>query len=132
MRGLHLVIGLLTVIAFLVTGQLMSHHVPPMSTLSDSARLMFRSRHIYILASGLVNLMLGLYIGRRAGWRNAVQLIGSGLLMASAALLIVAFGIEPAGGFQESLGWSAAGLYTLFGGCMLHLVSGIGKPGKPD
>jgi hypothetical protein len=45
-----------------------------MVALSDSARLMFRSRHIYILAAGLVNLVLGVYFERQArGWRRVVK-----------------------------------------------------------
>jgi hypothetical protein len=85
------------VIVFLITGQFMSHHTPPMVTLSDSARLMFRSRHIYILAGGLVNLVLGVYLQRQVGgWRRVVQTAGSALLIASPALLVVAFIVEPA------------------------------------
>jgi hypothetical protein len=125
MRATHLSIGLLTVAVFLATGQLLRHHHPPTDTLSDSARLMLRSRHIYILASGLVNLMLGLYMQRKAGWRGTLQLIGSGLLLISPAMLVVAFVTEPASGFRPELWWSSMGLYALFGGAMLHLATGF-------
>lgn len=128
MRRLHLAVGLFTVVAFLATGQFMRHHTPPMATLSDSARLMFRSRHIYILAGGLVNLVLGLYLQRQArGWRRIVQAAGSALLIASPALLILAFIIEPERGFHEEMRLSASGLYALFAGSMAHLVSGVGQ-----
>jgi len=97
--------------------------------LSDAARLMLRSRHIYILASGLVNLMLGLYLRRHAaGWGRIAQRIGSGLLIASTPLLILAFLVEPEKGFQPEMWWSAAGLYALFGGSMAHLASFLGRP----
>ena len=62
MRRFHLIVGMAVVVVFLLTGLWMRRHEPPMNTLSDAMRLMHRSRHIYILASGLVNLMLGLYI----------------------------------------------------------------------
>jgi peptidoglycan/LPS O-acetylase OafA/YrhL len=89
---------------------------------------MLRSRHIYILASALVNLMLGLYVERcPAGWRRIVQAIGSGLLIGSTALLVLAFVVEPEKGFQPEMWWSATGLYALFLGCMAHLASSIGK-----
>ncbi len=128
MRKLHFAVGVLTVAVFLATGQLMRHHTPPMGTLRDSTRLMYRSRHIYILASGLVNLMLGLYMQRRAaGWQAKVQAIGSMLLLLSSAPLVVAFALEPARGFQAEMWWSSAGLYALFGGCMAHLMSGPGE-----
>ena len=128
MRRTHLVVGVLTVVIFIITGQLMRHHTPPMGTLNDAARLMFRSRHIYILASGLVNAMLGLYLQHRTGWHRIVQVIGSAFVIVSPALLVPAFAVDPARGFQPEMWWSAAGLYALFGGCMLHLASSIGKP----
>jgi hypothetical protein len=126
MRRLHLAVGVLTVVAFLITGQFMGHHTPPMAALSDSARLMFRSRHIYILASGLVNLVLGLYLQRQTrGWRRVVQAIGSAFLIASPALLIVAFSVEPARGFHSEMRWSQDGLFLLFLGSMAHLICGL-------
>jgi hypothetical protein len=127
MRRLHLAVGIAAVLAFLITGQLMRHHTP-MTALSDSVRLMYRSRHIYILAGGLVNLMLGLYLHRRQqGWQRAVQSTGSALLLAAPALLVVAFAVEPGRGFHEETAWSRAGLYTLFGGSMAHLAASGGK-----
>jgi hypothetical protein len=91
---------------------------------------MYRSRHIYILASGLVNLMLGLYLPRTPrGWRGTVRTVGSVLLLISSVLLILAFVSEPAKGFQSEMVCSVAGLYALFGGCMAHLVSGAANPG---
>jgi hypothetical protein len=125
MRRLHLAVGVFTVIVFLITGQLMRHHTPPMVDLSDSVRLMFRSRHIYILAAGLVNLVLGVYLQRQAGeWRRVVQTAGSAFLIASPALLVVAFTVEPGRGFHEEMRWSTAGLYVLFAGSMAHVACG--------
>ena len=101
----------------------MRHHQPPLATLSDATRLMYRSRHIYILASGLVNLMLGLYLPQRPeGWRGIVRNVGSGLLLISPVLLILAFVIEPERGFRPEMWCSVAGLYALFGGGMAHLA----------
>lgn len=125
MRRLHLGVGVFAVVTFLITGQFMRHHIPPMLALSDSVRLMFRSRHIYILAAGLVNLILGVYLQRQAeGWRRAVQSVGSALLITSPALLVLAFAVEPSHGFRAEMRWSAAGLYVLFLGSMAHLVCG--------
>jgi hypothetical protein len=127
MRRIHLAAGLVTVAAFLITGQIMRHHHPPMDTLSDSTRLLFRSRHIYLLASGLVNLMLGLYLQRAEGWRGMVQLVAFGFLVASPVSLAVAFFTEVPNGFQPEMVWSSLGLYLLFGGSMLHVVAAAGR-----
>src|ERR1700722_8560881 len=106
MRRLHLVAGVGAVVVFLITGQLMLHHTPPLATLGDSARLMFRSRHLYILSAALVNLMLGLYLERHGwGWRRVVQTAGSAALLASPVLLVVAFAVEPGRGFQDEMRW---------------------------
>jgi hypothetical protein len=124
MRRLHFSVGLAAVAVFLITGQFIRHHTPPMSELGAAARLLYRSRHIYILAGGLVNLMLGLYMQpQSAGWRERVQRISSGLVLLSPAILTAAFTLEPARGFHSEMLWSSAGLYALFGGCMGHWVS---------
>jgi len=47
MRRIHLILGLLGVIAFLLTGQFMRHHSPPMQLLTPELRMMYVSRHIY-------------------------------------------------------------------------------------
>ena len=124
MRRFHLAAGIAAIAGFLITGQFMRHHTPPLAEMSDSVRLMLRSRHIYILGAGLTNLMLGLYFqGRSQAWPRIVQAAGSTLVLASPALLLTAFAVEPSRGLHEALWWSHAGLYALFGGCMLHLAS---------
>jgi hypothetical protein len=94
---------------------------------------MYRSRHIYILAAGLVNLVLGVHFERhREGWRRTVQAGASALLIASPVLLIVAFTVEPGRGFREETPWSHAGLYALFAGSIAHFVCGAVTSRKPS
>ena len=72
MRTLHFWVGVAGLLAFIESGQIMRHHQPSMDTLSDSVRLIYRSRHIYLLESALVNLVLGLYLlPRSAAGRTA-------------------------------------------------------------
>ena len=134
MRRLHLAVGILVVIAFLATGQFMRRHEPPMAALEDGLRMMYRSRHIYLLGSGLVNLMLGLYPHARvAGWRRITQALGSVLLLASPILLLMAFLNEPGLGVRADLWQGSFGLFAMFGGSMLHAIAGIGqRAGKPE
>src|SRR5262245_26837083 len=131
MRRLHLMVGVAGTLIFLATGQMMAHHTPPMAELSETARLLYRSRHIYILAGALVNLMAGLYLlPRKRGWRANTQVFGSILVLASPALLLTAFLLEPQAGFRQEMWWSSGGLYLLFGGSTAHLVSGCSV--RPD
>ena len=125
MRKLHLAVGILTVVIFIVTGQIMHFHQPPLKTLSDAERLMFRSRHIYILASGLVNLILGLYLQTWESWRGSVQRIGSVLLVGSPLLLVPAFWHDPGTDLRAHLWLSSFGLFALFAGCILHFISSL-------
>jgi hypothetical protein len=132
MRLVHLNAGIATVVIFLITGQFMRHHTPPIDTLADSVRLLHRSRHIYILAAGLVNLMLGIYLRLQPrGWRNLLQRIGSAFLVVSPALLVAAFAIEPEAGFRTEMPWSSLGLYALFAGCSLHFLAAAGSHSRP-
>jgi len=125
MRRLHFILGWVTVIAFLITGQLMRHHSPPLITMSDSVRLLYRSRHIYILAAGLLHLMLGIYWRPFDDWRRRVQTTGSVVMVAAVPLLIAAFFVEPAHGVLADTPWSHFGLYALYGGTMLHALCGF-------
>lgn len=110
--------------AFLITGQVMRFHSPPLIEMSDAVRLMYRSRHIYILAAGLVHLMLGIYWQPLDGWRRA-QSTGSVLLTAAVPFLIAAFFVEPRQALRDAGMWSHLGLYSLFGGALLHAICGI-------
>ncbi len=128
MRRIHLAIGLLGVVAFLLTGQAMTHHVPNIHTLSAEVQLMYLSRHIYLLAAALVNLVLGLYLKLHPpGWRRTLQQIGSFLILLSALSSLLAFISEPPFGFAGR-GWrSYAGIIGLFAGVMAHLVASIAQ-----
>ena len=131
MPRVHLTVGILTVVAFLGSGPYMRIRVPAMAVLEDGLRMMYRSRHIYLLGSGLVNLMLGLYVHTwAAGWRKRTQTAGSVLLLAAPFLLLLAFINEPGRGVRADLWESSFGMFALFGGTLLHAIAGIGKPAE--
>ncbi len=127
MRHVHLVIGVAGVIAFLLTGQAMKHHHPGMAELSAEVRMMYVSRHIYLLGASLVNVVLGLYLEvHLRGWRRILQQIGSLLILVAPILLLTAFMAEPQFGMA---GRSWRGLYALialFAGVMTHIVTSAG------
>ncbi len=126
MSLLHKIVGVAVVVIFLLTGQYLKFYYPQMSGLGDGARMMLRSRHIYILLAGLVNIGVGTYFSywnRR--WRKALQLAGSALIILASGLLIGAFFYEPElSGLQRFL--TLPGIIALFGGTLFHLLSGIG------
>jgi len=126
MRRAHLTIGLLGVLAFLITGQVMGHHTPKMQFLSSDVHMMYVSRHIYLLGAALVNLVLGLYLREYSpGWRRTLQRIGSVLIFLSVLWLLMAFISEPALGLAGRSWRSYFGLIGLFAGVMTHLVAAV-------
>ena len=126
-RRLHLIVGLVGVVAFLLTGQIMGHHHPRMEQLSAEMRMMYVSRHIYLLGAALVNVALGLYMQMQvAGWRQVLQSLGSLLILLAPIFLLMAFLSEPSLGLGGR-GWRTYfGLIGLFAGVMTHLVARAG------
>lgn len=123
MRRIHLAWGIAALAAFAASGQVMLRHVPPMHLLSDDVRLMYRSRHIYLLGSGIANVLLGLYVvPLRVAWRRFLQYLGSALLLAAPVLLGLAFLVETGHGIDRS--WrSSLGLKVMLAGTILHFVA---------
>jgi hypothetical protein len=125
MRRVHLVWGILALVAFAVSGQVMLRHVPPMHLLGDDVRLMYRSRHIYLLGSGIANVLLGLYmVPRRELWQRGIQFAGSLLLLAAPVLLGLAFVAETGHGLDRT--WrSTRGLQAMVAGTLLHFIAAV-------
>jgi len=127
MKRLHQAVGVMGLIVFVLTGQYLRRRYPNIDEVADSMRMMLRSRHLYIMLASALNLGLGLYFtSRPAGWRRAVQMLGSGLILIAPALLISAFFTEPQQGILQTA-WSHFGLYAIFGGVVLHLISSAGQ-----
>ena len=125
MKRFHLVFGLVLVIIFLLTGQYMDRFHNHLEGMADGPRMLYRSRHIYILLTGLVHLGVGAYIVDRIHRRQRlIQLIGS--LMITIAPILFLFGF-----FKEPLlpelnnAFSQKGVYLVTAGVVFHLLSGI-------
>jgi len=127
MKRLHQAVGVMGLIIFLLTGQYLRRRYPNIDEMADSVRMLLRSRHLYIMLAGALNLGIGLYFTPRPpGWRKAVHLIGSVLILIAPVLLITAFFTEPQFGIRQTP-WSHYGLYAIFGGVVLHLISSAGQ-----
>ena len=96
MKNVHLIFGVCVVIAFLLTGQYMDKHFNHMFGVPDAPRLLYRTRHIFILMSGLLNLAIGAYFAYRTEtWQRTIQLLGSGLVFTASFLFLIGFFYEP-------------------------------------
>jgi hypothetical protein len=92
----HLWVGLSTIVLFLVTGQLMDHWNLDQMPIESALHQLYRSRHIYLLFGGLVNLAVSMrFILPTSGEGSRVAVAGSTLMLVSPAFLAFAFFIEP-------------------------------------
>jgi hypothetical protein len=123
MRRLHLAVGLVGLVAFLATGQYMDRAHDHLRGMDDARRLLFRSTHIYLLFTALLNVALGLYLPPGpAGWRRWVRLLGSGLLLAAPGLALAGFFTEPwLSGLDRPYTRPVA--YGSLAGVLLHLIA---------
>lgn len=123
LRRTHLVIGLAGVAVFLGTGQYMDRVHDHLRAMDDVRRMLFRSAHIYILLSALLNLALGLYLeDARRGAARILQVIGSLLVASAPVLLLLAFAREPWLAELERP-FARPALYGSLAGMLAHLVS---------
>lgn len=61
MKRIHFIFGLLVFIVFLLTGQYMDKVHNHLDGIEDGVRLLYRTRHIFILMASLIHIVLGLY-----------------------------------------------------------------------
>lgn len=127
MKRFHLVFGLVVLIVFLLTGQYMDRFHNHLEFMADGPRMLYRSRHIFILMSGLLHLGIGTYFTTRlTTTRRALQIIGSVLITIATVLYVIAFFHEPRlEVLQNPL--SLPGTIVIAVGTLLHLFSGLRK-----
>ncbi|MBK9317349.1 MAG: hypothetical protein IPM55_24340 [Acidobacteria bacterium] len=123
MKRIHFIFGLLVFIVFLLTGQYMDKVHNHLDGIEDGVRLLYRTRHIFILMASLIHIVLGLYyeilIGR---WQRRVQTTGSLLLVAGTILLIIAFIDEPGKRDMEAP-YTYWGMHVILLGTIFHVMS---------
>jgi hypothetical protein len=123
MPRLHLIVGLVSILAFLASGQYMDLRYDHLHDMDNTTRMLFRSTHIYLLFAALLNTALGMYIVDAApGWRRWLQRAGSVLILIAPPLLVTAFLIEPwLTGLDRP--YSRPAVYGAGAGIVLHLLS---------
>lgn len=95
LRRAHFWVGLAAFAGFIATGVFLRLRLTELASHNDSIRWMFRSNHIYILMSGLVNLAWSRDGTAAAGWRGRVRMVGSVLVLGAPLVLFAAFLREP-------------------------------------
>lgn len=61
LKQLHLWIGIIGLIAFVLSGQYFQHALGGLKELDDAPRLLLRTSHVYLFLTSVINLVFGLY-----------------------------------------------------------------------
>jgi hypothetical protein len=125
MKLFHIMFGVAVFIVFLLTGQYMDRYFHHLVGMPDGPRLLYRTRHIFILFSGLLNVGIGVYLVQRPkGWQRILQLLGSILITLASLLLILAFFYDTTrGDLRAPLSHWA--IYAIAVGTLFHLFSSL-------
>ena len=125
MKRFHLIFGLVLLVVFLLTGQYMDRFHEHLRFTPDGPRMLYRTRHIFILLSGLLHLGIGTYFSSRTQtWRRVLQYAGSALITIAPVLFTIGFFYEPhLQGLYAPL--SKKGVIMIAVGALLHVVSGV-------
>ncbi len=113
----HWLVGLLTLLIFPLTGQYM-RHVVAVPHLDEVTRLIFRSRHLFLLLAGVANIALS-----NSQPFHRAQRVASALILVTPFLLFAAFFIDPSRGLNSSTVFRL-GMYCFWiAGVLLAIVN---------
>ena len=130
MKRFHLIFGIVILVVFALTGQYMHRYLNHLEGMPDGLRMMYRTRHIFILLAGLVNLALAAYVvPRPARWQRVLQWIGSSLIVLATLLFVAGF-VYDSPRTDLSAPLSYRGVFAIAYGGVFHLISGIGARSK--
>lgn len=123
LKTIHLATGIAGIVIFVVTGQYMSIVLQGLAGMADGPRLLYRTSHLYLMWSALLNLVVGYYfVSATTIGARALQAIASALLLLGPPLILLGFFIEsPANNIERPFcGWAN---YFGLAGALLHVVS---------
>jgi hypothetical protein len=123
MRRVHLLVGLLSIVAFSITGFLMSVHVPALAESDPELRLLYRSRHVYLMFAGAANVLLGLYLDDSPSKGRLLRRAASVLLLVAPGLALFAFAHDPRTGTLANARPGSLAVFAVFGGTALFLLA---------
>ncbi len=125
LRCLHLSVGLLGLLAFLLAGLYLYLESPERGAAPQVYSLLYRANHIYLLCAALLNVQLGCYLSvLNLPLARGLQWTGSLLLLLAPALLLLAIVDEPVQSGPE-LPYTLPALVALFAAVTLHAAARV-------
>ena len=132
LRITHAVVGVLSLAAFVLTGQYMHHLHDHLRGMPDGPRMLYRSAHIYLLLGGLLNMSLGAYtkpLQERIG--RAFQVVGSLAVFAAPVLFLASF-LAESESHDLHRPIARAAIYSSLGGIASHFLAASIFSGRRD
>jgi hypothetical protein len=123
LKPLHLIVGVAGIVAFVLTGQYMGIFLKGLAEMPDGPRLLYRSAHLYLMWSSLLNLVVGFYfVAASSQGARVAQSIASAMLLVGPPLMLAGFFIEsPINDLNRAFSdWAN---YFALAGTILHVVS---------
>jgi hypothetical protein len=123
LKSAHLLVGIFGIVIFVLTGQYMAIFLRGMIDMPDGPRLLYRTSHLYLMWSSLVNLLVGVYsVASNIKAARFMQYVASALLLAGPPLIIAGFFLEsPANNLDRPFcGWAN---YFALAGVILHVFA---------
>lgn len=115
-RRVHLLVGAIGLLLFLLSGQYMER-IANVPQLDDTARMLYRSLHLYLMLSAAGNVFLAL----QAPTGGFLRAWASLSLLLSTPLLVASFALEASAGVMDRP-VATAGLYLVFGAAVMLLA----------
>ena len=123
LKPIHVAVGLLGLVAFVLTGQYMAIFLGGLGGMTDGPRLLYRTSHLYLMWSSLANLLVGCYfaVASRQGAR-ILQIISSIALLVGPPLMVTAFFVD-AHVAELQRPYSGAANFLALGGVLLNVIA---------
>ena len=129
LKYLPVAFGIGGIVAFVLTGQYMAILLNGLNDMADGPRLLYRTSHLYLMWSSLLNLVVGFYFAAAATKSaRSAQIISSVALLAGVPLLLIGFGLE-ARTNDLSRPFCGVANYLALGGAIVHVIASR-KTGK--
>lgn len=128
LRWMHLAIGTLGMAVFLGSGQYMHWVHGHLQGMPDGPRMLYRSSHIYLMWSSLLNILLGCYLVQlRHRALRAAQALASLCLLAGPFLLTASFFTE-SNSHALTRPLAQYAIYLALAGALIHAICKLSAP----
>ena len=117
--------GLLGLVAFVLTGQYMAMFLDGLNAMADGPRLLYRTSHLYLMWASLTNLVIGVHMSTPSErGARAIQGAASALLLVGPPLMMIGFFVESPANDLDRM-FCRLGNYFALAGTLLYVGASL-------